>query len=273
MKAQFIDKILSSPWNIDKLRGRNILSQIIGTLLRSERPAEDVCGDPLPVMQILGDVAIIPLCGVVQMAVPDWVKRWGFNLTDANDIEQELTRALADPNVRLIVFDVNSPGGSSLAGDKLFDIVEAANRHKPVFAFCGDGCDMASTAYEAVAACTAIMAGWYAEGVGCVGSYLAWLDDSQYWANLGIKFHVFRSGELKGIGEDALSQAQSDYLQQKVDQAGARFRSAVTKYRTGISADDMHGQWFTGTEAASRGFVAGNARDLNAAIAKFRRMI
>lgn len=273
MKAQYIDRLLSSPWNIDKLRGRTILSQIVSHLLRSERPSEDVCGDPLPVMQVLGDVAVIPLCGVIQMCVPDWIKEWGFRLTDANDIEQELDRALADPGISMIVFDVDSPGGSSLAGDKLFDIVEAAGRRKPVFAYVGDGRDMASSAYEAVAASTAILAGRYAGGVGCIGSYLALLDDSQYWEQLGIKFRVFRSGELKGIGEDGLTDEQSAYLQARVDKAGATFRANVAKHRTQIDPADMQGQWFTGSEAVQRGFAAGTAKDLNAAIGKFRRMI
>jgi protease-4 len=224
-------------------------------------------------MQVIGDVAVIPIFGVVSMNIPDWIKKYGFNITDANDIEEEVDQALANPAVAMIVFDVDSPGGSSLAGDKLFSVTERANRQKPCFAYCADGCDMASTAYEAVASATALLAGPYAEGVGCIGSYLAFLDDTQFLANMGITFKVFRSGDLKGIGEDALTQEQADYLQSLVDTAGSVFRANVKKYRSGIAVADMQGQWFKGTEAASRGFVAGTAKDLSAAIAKFRRMI
>lgn len=273
MKAQFIDTLVSTVWNIDKLRGRTIIGHMVATLLKSERPSEDIFEDPLPKLQIFGDVAVIPLRGVIKINVPDWIKSWGLNLTDANDIEQELDTALANPNVRFIVFDTDSPGGSALAGEKLFDIVEAANRRKPVFGFCGDGAGMASTAFLAVASARAIYSGYYAEGVGCVGSYLAYLDDTEYYANMGLKFRVFRSGDLKGIGEDELSEAQAAYLQAKVDKAGATFRSKVSKYRTSIAAEDMQGQWFDGITAAQRGFVAGNVKDLSEAIAKFRTMI
>ena len=273
MKEQFIDKLISTPWNIDKVRGRTLIASMISKLLKSERPPVDDCGDPLPVMRIEGDVAIIPISGVVKIAVPDWIKAWGVNLTDANDIAEEINRALGNPDVSMIVLDVDSPGGSALAGDKLFECVERAGRSKPVFGYVADGCNICSTAYLAVAACRAILAGPFASGVGCIGSYLALLDDTEYWASFGFKFHVFRSGELKGIGEDKLSPAQAEYLQGLVDEAGSTFRKSVRKYRTGVSEEDMEGQWFTGKEAAQRGFVAGNARDLNAAIVKFRGMI
>ena len=49
-----------------------------------------------------------------------------------------------------------------------------------------------------------------------------------------MKWEVSRSGELKGIGIDALTQEQRDYLQSLVDNAGATFRSNLLEYRTGI---------------------------------------
>ncbi len=273
MKSQYLDKLLSSPWNIDKLRGRTLLSHIAGLLVRSDRPAEDVFGDPLPKMQVVGDVAVIPIRGLVSMVVPDWIKEYGLNLTDANDIVEEIDQAVADPNVAVIVLDVDSPGGLSIAGDKMFDAVEIAQKKKPVFGWVADGCDACSTSYEAIASCQAILAGPYAAAVGCVGSYIAYLDDSKYWANLGIESRVFRSGELKGLGEDGLSEAQAAYLQSLADSAGAAFRARVKKYRTGIEDADMEGQWFSGSEAARRGFTHGTAKDMSAALVKFRRMI
>ena len=127
---------------------------------------------------------------------------------------------------------------------------------------------MGSTAYEAVASCRALYAGYYADRVGCIGSYLAYLDDTEFWGRMGMKWEVFRSGELKGIGIDALTQEQRNYLQSLVDIAGTRFRSNVLKYRTGIDPADMQGQWFDGINAAKRGFIAANVDDLQAAIAK-----
>jgi ClpP class serine protease len=272
MKAQFVSRVFAQTWNYDQLRARPFLAHMALTLLRNERPAEDVCGDPLPVMRLEGDVAVIPLSGVLMINLPDWIKPYGFGLTDVNDIEEEVKRATADANVAFTVYDCDSPGGMSLAGDKLYSVTEKAREKKPIFYYCGDGCDVASTAFEGVASCQDGLAAPFASGIGCIGTYLPWLDDTEFWAKLGIKFEVFRSGELKGLGIDGLSPAQRAYLQGMVDEAGATFRKNVLKYRSGIARADMEGQWFEGVKASEKGFVAGNAPDLEAAIAKFRRM-
>jgi ClpP class serine protease len=130
---------------------------------------------------------------------------------------------------------------------------------------------MASTAYEAVAACRELRAGFYAEGIGCIGSYLSYLDDTQFWAQMGITFEVFRSGEFKGIGESVpLTEAQRKYLQGIVDRHGAIIRSNVAKYRTAIAAEDMQGQWFDGKTAAQHGFVAACEKNFDSAIRRFQ---
>jgi ClpP class serine protease len=273
MKAQFVSRLLAQCWNFDQLRARPFLANIALTLLRNERPAEDVDGDPLPVMRLEGDVAVIPIIGVVVINMPDWIKPYCFGLTDANDIAEEVQRATTDANVAFTVYDCDSPGGLSLAGDKLYDVTEKANKKKPIFYYCDDGCDMASTTFEAVASCKSGLAAPFAAGIGCIGSYIPWLDDTEFWAQQGIKFEVFRSGELKGLGIDGLSPVQEAYLQKMVDDSGASFRKNVSKYRTEIARADMEGQWFEGVEAAKHGFVAGNSPDLNSAIAKFRKML
>jgi ClpP class serine protease len=136
MRAQFVSRLFAQSWNYDQLRARPFLANMALKLLRSERPDEDVFGDPLPVMEIRGDVAVIPIDGVVSMDVPDWVKAYGFGLTDANDIAQEVNRATNDANVKFTVYNCNSPGGLSLAGDKLFSVTEKAGRRKPIFYYC-----------------------------------------------------------------------------------------------------------------------------------------
>jgi ClpP class serine protease len=274
MRTNFVSKLITSPWNIDPIRARTIIGGMVRKLLKGERPAEDCDGYPLPKLQVVGNVAVIPIVGCVLINVPSWLKEYGLCLTDANDIEEEITDALNNENVELIVFNVDSPGGLSLAGDKLFEVVETANHRKPCFAFCADGCDMASTAYEAVAACRELRAGYYAEGIGCIGTYLAYLDDTEFWAQMGITFEVFRSGEFKGIGESVpLTEAQRSYLQSIVDRHGLIFRSNVLKYRTEIPADDLRGQWYDGKTAATLGFVAGCEKNFDSAIRRFQTAI
>lgn len=276
-KAHFISKMLGAVWGLDKIRGRSVLCSIVHPLLphpKSERPEQDVFGDPLPCMKILGDIAEIPITGVMSIEVPDWLKEYGVNLTDVLDIEDEIRRALNDANVKMLVFDTNSPGGLSLAGNYLFEVIENARRIKPCFTYTGPGRDNASACYDAVAPSNALGCSPHAEGVGCVGSYLAYLDDTEFWAQMGMKWEIFKSGEYKGIGESVpLTDPQRAFLQSQSDYYGAIIRRNVKKYRTSIADDDLQGQWYAGREAARRNFVAFLADDLQSAIAKFRRTI
>lgn len=275
-KTHYISKILGSHWGLDKIRGRTVLCSVIHPLLprpASDRPQEDVFGEPLPCMQKLGDIAKIPIEGVLSIDVPDWLKEYGVWLTDVNDIIKEINDALQDANILNLIFPVNSPGGLSIAGNVLFEAIEKANKIKPCFAYCAAGADMASAAYDAVAGCTALACSPHAEGVGCVGSYMAYLDDTEFWKQMGITWQIFKSGEYKGIGESVpLTQPQKDFLQGQTDYYGAIIRKNVKKYRTGIADEDLQGQWWAGVQAAQKGFVYSLADDLQSAIAKFRRL-
>lgn len=275
-KTHYISKVLGAHWGLDKIRGRTIICSIIHPLLprlTAQRPEEDDFGDPLPCMKKLGDIAEIPISGVLSIDVPDWLKECGVWLTDVNDVIEEINDALQDANIRFLVFPVNSPGGLSLAGNRLFEIIERANKIKPCFAYCAAGHDMASAAYDAVAGCTALACSPHAEGVGCIGSYIAYLDDTEFWGLMGIKWEIFKSGEYKAIGESVpLTEPQRLFLQSQADYYGAIIRRNVKKYRTNIADEDLQGQWYAGTQAAQKGFVYTLFDDLQTAIAKFRTL-
>lgn len=274
MKNQFIDKLVNQSWNIGRIRGRTLMASMIQRL-RAERPPEDLWGDPLPVMTVVGDVAIIPIYGALALNVPDWLKQWGVNLTDVNDIAEEIGQAQIDSRVSMIVLDFDSPGGWSIAGNKLFDTVQnsLAMGGKPILAWCGDGAEVCSAAFQGATPATMFLTGPYASAVGCIGTYLAVLDDTEFWKMMGITIEIIRSGELKGMGMDGLSDPQREFLQSTCDAFGATFRGNVAQYRTLLDPAEMEGQYYSGKEAAKRNFVFANALDLNTAIAKFRRQL
>ncbi len=283
MISQFASRLLTTPWDISEARGRTILSAMLQRLFagksavpkkllkaRAERPEEDCYGEPLPVMEKVGDMAVIPIVGTLMLNVPDWIKSWGMGLTDINDVADEMNEAMNDPAIAFLVLDVDSPGGESVAGAKLFDLVESAR--KPVFTWCDDGADMCSAAFNGPLPSQMILAAKYAT-VGCIGSYLAVLDDVEYWKMLGFVWEVFRSGDLKGMGEDGFSEAQKKFLQELSDKWGGRFRKNVESYRTELPRELMEGQWYCGDEAARLGFTHGTAKDFDGAVKKFRGLL
>lgn len=274
MKEQFINKLACQPMDMSQARARTFIASTVQKL-RAERPDEDVFGDPLPKMQVIGDVAVIPVYGVLMLALPDWVKQWGLSITDINDVVEEITAAMNDPRVSLIVLDFDSAGGWSIAGQKLFDFVERMRTRgtKPIFSWCADGADVCSAAFHGATPSLMFLTGPYACSVGCIGTYLAVLDDTEFWKMMGITIIVERSGELKGMGEDGFSAPQLAFLKASVDQCGSLFRSHVTRYRTELDPADMEGQWYSGDQAARRCFTQGLAADLPAAIQKFRQQL
>jgi capsid assembly protease len=268
MKINFIQKLLNQPWDIAPDRARTIMASMIHRL-RDERPATSVFGEELPKMEIEDGTATIPIRGTLMLAVPDWAKELGLSITDANDITEELDLALRDSSVTAIMLDIDSPGGESCAGNKLFAAVQAAAAVKPVLAYAADGAMMCSAAYNLALPAQRIYAGPFAT-IGSVGSYLAILDDSEFYRMMGITVEVFRSGDLKGLGEDALTDPQRAWLQSIVDKSGAKFRANVTSYRTAIDPANLQGQWFDGEDAAALGFIHGLAKDDDAALEQFR---
>ena len=189
------DGFLTSCWNIDKLRGRTVLSSIVRTFVRSERPDEDVFGDPLPKMQIVGDVALIPLTGVFHRR-PAMVQQLASDPTDANDIEEEINQARSTMRTSIngCQWTRARPGKRSAAVPAHCYSATGKTRQQP---YCGDGRDLASAGYQAALPASRIYCGPHADGIGCVGTYLAYLDDTEFWTQMGLKW-VAQTGSKPG---------------------------------------------------------------------------
>jgi ClpP class serine protease len=275
MKEAFINKLISQPMSIERHRARTIIASIVQKL-RAERPSEDKWGDPLPKMQIVSDVAIVPVFGPIAIGIPDWVKSYGVNLTDVDDVAEELTQANNDPRVALTVLNFDSPGGWTLAGQKLFDHVAKLQKSaggKPILAWCADGAEVGSAAYHGAMPATRFYTGRYALAVGCIGTFYTLLDDTEWWKMMGITIEVLRSGDLKGMGLDGYSEAQKAWLQSEANAYGTRFRKDVARYRTELSSAEMEGQFYDGEKAAALGFTHDVMADLPTALAKFRKAV
>ena len=128
---------------------------------------------------------------------------------------------------------------------------------------------MASAAYWIGGASTFVY-GTASSSVGSIGSYITIADASKFYENMGVKIHVFRSGEYKGLGVDGVSEKQAAYLNERVQQSAAQFKSFIASRRSSIKDEDMQGQSYFGSEAASRGFLGAVVDDLEDAVARFK---
>jgi signal peptide peptidase SppA len=234
---------------IEPLRWQNLLAMDYSATIGED---EDIYGDPLPVMTIDGNRAIIPIKGVLVKGLPSIAAAFGY--VDPASVEANINEAEASDDVEEIIFDIDSPGGTVAGIPELASRIAAIE--KPTRAF-SDGM-ICSAAYWLASQCDAIQVTESAE-IGSIGVYLAMQDLSELYAQAGVGVEMFKSGDLKGIGVPgtSLTDAQREHLQAGVEEIFAMFKAAVTSKRTAVDDDSMRGQSFLGRKAAERGLVTG----------------
>ena len=214
----------------------------------------DIFGLALPAPSRAGSVAVIPIQGVLTAGQHPVYRVLGY--ADSDEISAWVQAAAADPDISAILLKIDSPGGMVRGVPELAAQIDAATAAKPVLAHTSGMMD--SGAYYAACMADAVYCTPSAD-VGCIGAYLVTEDWSQFYADMGIKLTMFKSGDLKGAGHPdfPLTKDQAEMFQNKIDQIGEQFRGAVKTKRTFVQDDSMRGQSFQGSEAAARGLCAG----------------
>lgn len=194
--------------------------------MRDEHPraAEDRYGyDVAP-----GGVAVINLTGPLT--------KYASSLSGGNSTamaRRKLRNALADEAVSSIVLRIDSPGGTTSGTDDLAEEVARANKQKRVVAYIEDM--GASAAYWIASQASRVYANRTAI-VGAIGTYTVLEDSSAAAAEAGLKVHVVRAGEFKGMGIQGteITPEQLAEVQRTVDSINDRFIRSVAAGR-GIS--------------------------------------
>lgn len=180
-----------------------------------------------------------------------------FGMTDYAQLIADLHAAAADPAVRGILLDINSPGGSAVGAPEAAQaVLEARQQGKPVAAHIGViGC---SAAYYLASAASVITASPSAI-VGSIGTIASFYDFAGMLAKFGVTPHIFtpKAADLKATGtqDRPPTEAESAFLQTRVETLNAAFTGWVGAWRTQADASSMRGQWFTGEEATQNGLA------------------
>jgi signal peptide peptidase SppA len=163
--------------------------------------------------------------------------------TSIQQFTQQFRQALADPAIKAIVLDVDSPGGTTAGCEELAAEILAARGKKPIIAVAN--CQMASAAFYIAAGADEIVASPSAL-VGSIGVYAAIRDESEALQKAGIKITLCTYGENKAEGNSSLPVTAKaiGHLQQLVDAAGGMFDAHVAKARgvSGATVRSTYGQ-------------------------------
>jgi len=183
-----------------------------------------------PQYERVGDLAVLPIRGVILKSVPWYYEFFGINATATEQVRVDLRAALGDKQVKSILLLVDSPGGTVDGVQELADDLFAARAEKPIAAHVSDM--GASAAYWLASQAETIGANETAE-VGSIGVYSVYWDESKAAEEAGIKVHVVRSGPHKGMGVPGaeITKEQLSTEQQIVNGIASSFIAAVARGR------------------------------------------
>lgn len=273
MKSSF-KKLASQPFKLKETEIGNLLSEFTNEPLQLDKFSE-LMGfeDDALVLTVENGIATIPVKGIMMgRNVPTWEKQI-YNFIDVNDVEILLKDAINSTEVKAIVLDIDSPGGSVQGINEIYDMIIKARTAKPVIASTNGYCCSAS--YEIASACSAIYATKSAY-VGAIGTYIILTDSSEYYKKFGLKNILIKAGEFKGLGAEGLeiTQEQIQALQAEVNYLNDIFKANVRKGRErDIDDSVMQGLAYYGELAKNNGLVDEIVSDYDEVISEVSYLI
>lgn len=207
--------------------------------------------------EVVDGVAVLPVFGIIDKRMNLFMHISGGTSTQL--LARDFRQAQADPRVKSILLDIDSPGGSVDGTKELADLIfQARDGGKPVVAY-ANGL-MASAAYWLGSGAPDIVSPETAE-IGSIGVALMHYDYSEADAQEGVKRTVITAGKYKRIASDEkpLTEEGREYLQDLVDDYYALFLEAVARNR-GVDPETAHerladGRIFVGKKALKAGLV------------------
>jgi len=192
-------------------------------------------------------IAVIPIHG--QLSLSDGKAIFGGEVSGIQSIIDLIKKAEKDTEVKAIIFEINSPGGTVVASEELAAAIKSTK--KPTVALLREVA--ASGAYWVATACDKIVAdpATVTGSIGVTGSYLQF---SKLMENYGITYERLVSGPYKDTGSPyrELTQAEREMMMKKINAINSLFIDAISTNR-GLNRSYVEsiatGEIFLGVEA------------------------
>lgn len=192
-------------------------------------------------------IAVIEARGEIVMATTNA----SSDLISPKDINEELKWARETENVKAVVLRVNSPGGSALASDLIWDEVRKLAKVKPVVV--SMGAVAASGGYYISAPATLIMAEptTITGSIGVIGAIPKGLKFAEKW---GVSFHVVSESDRKNLLNFGSASTDQDkrIIGESIDETYGAFINKVAEGRKQDPTrvrEIAEGRVYTGEEA------------------------
>lgn len=169
-------------------------------------------------------VAVIPIHGVIDQGA-------------TNQIAQHYLSVVENPDVKAIVFDVDSPGGTVTGVEELASLIYSTRGIKPT---ASQVSPLAASAAYWVAAQADEVISQPSGNVGSVGVFTMHADVSKALSDFGVKMTLISAGKYKVEGNpyQPLSEEAQAAVQERVDDIYGVFVDALARGR-GVSASTV----------------------------------
>jgi signal peptide peptidase SppA len=200
--------------------------------------------------------AVIPVYGILMPRAADFdMSEFG---TSIESLRKQFRAAIDNPDVKTVLFDFDSPGGSVYQIDELaVEIFQARNQKKIIAQV---NAQAASAAYYLAAQASEIVITPSGEA-GSIGVRAMHQDISKALEMKGIKITNISAGKYKTEGNrfEPLSEEGLAFMQQRVNEYYDMFLKAVARGRemklSEVAKDFGQGRVFGAVEAKNRGMV------------------
>lgn len=199
-------------------------------------------------------IALQRVVGVTYDGCHPWYEMQGWYFNTSRIVE---AAAWCEKNsgVRALVLYFRSPGGWVRGVDDACGALlalRAARPDLPVIAYV-DGCCCSCAAW--IAAGCAERHSARKSSVGSIGTYIVTVDDSQYYAGMGLDVRLHTDGIYKGMGEDGVAWTQEwyEWVEASIAKWSARIKGAVAGACPNITPEWMQGQSFTAADLRDAG--------------------
>ncbi len=250
----------------------SVVGQRMGLAAVSDMPAMDMAAFQRPALAAAPEgIAVIPIHGSLVKRSLGMESVSG--LTSYSEIAASLDAALADPQVRGILLDIDSPGGEASGSFELARRVRDISAQKPVWAVANDA---AYSAAYALAASAQRLFVTETGGVGSIGVIALHVDQSVKDAKDGYRFTAITAGAHKNdySPHEPLSDAARTELQGEVDRLYTLFTDHVAAMR-GLDIGAVRATeagLFFGNQAVTQGLADG-VQTLDATLTEFHQFI
>ena len=250
----------------------SVVGQRMGLAAVSDMPAMDMAAFQRPALAAAPEgIAVIPIHGSLVKRSLGMESVSG--LTSYSEIASMLDAALADPQVRGILLDIDSPGGEASGSFELSRRVREVAAVKPVWAVANDA---AYSAAYALAASAQRLFVTETGGVGSIGVIALHVDQSVKDAKDGYRFTAITAGAHKNdySPHEPLSDTARTELQGEVDRLYTLFTDHVAAMR-GLDIGAVRATeagLFFGNQAVTQGLADG-VQTLDATLTEFHQFI